>query len=151
MRFLGTLKEIRLVQPKNASVSIFSTESGILTETIEELSDITNINYKYQENKDKIEQIEKEIINLNTNNSSNEAKSSSYKLQIIELDKNIKELQSELLIMTSNVEKINAKKQIILERKKYEVENTKLHDSLIKLKEDQFNLNNNIKLYNNEI
>ena len=53
--------------------------------------------------------------------------------------------------MTSNVEKINAKKQIILERKKYEVEDTKLHDSLISLKEEELNLNNTIDNYKNEI
>ena len=128
-----------------------------LSEELKELeisliaSDITNINYKYQENKKKIEELEKEIINLNTNNSSNEAKSSSYKLQISELDKKIHTLQTELLDMTSNVEKINAKKQIILERKKYEVEDIKLHNSLINLKEEELNLNNNINIYNNEI
>jgi len=114
-------------------------------------SDITNINYKYQENKNKIEELEKEILKLNTSNSSNEAKSTSYKVQINELDKEIHKLQSDLLVMTSNVERINAKKQIILERKKYEVEDTKLHDSLIKLKEEELNLNNNINSYNNEI
>ena len=114
-------------------------------------SDITNINYKYQENKNIIEELEKEVLKLKTSNSSNEAKTSSYKLKITELDQNIKNLQSELLIMTSNVEKINAKKQIILERKKYEVEDSKMHDSLIKLKEEELNLNNSINSYNNEI
>lgn len=114
-------------------------------------SDITNINYKYQENKKKIDELNKEIINLNTSNSSNEAKTSSYKLKINELDNEIKKMQSDLLNMTSLVEKINARKQIILERKKYEVEDTKLHDSLIKLKEDELNLKNYISSYNNDI
>jgi len=128
-----------------------------LSEELKELeisliaSDITNINYKYQENKKRIEELEKEIINLNTNNSTNEAKSSSFKLQISELDSQIHTFQIELLDMTSNVEKINAKKQIILERKKYEVEDLKLHNSLINLKEEELNLNNNINIYNNEI
>ena len=128
-----------------------------LRESLKELeisliaSDITNINYKYQENKDKIDELSKEIINLSTNNSSNEAKSSAYKLNINELDNKIRSLQNELLVMTSNVEKINARKQIILERKKYEVEDVKLHDNLIKLKEDELNLNNSINSYNNEI
>ena len=50
--------------------------------------------------------------------------------------------------MTSTVEKINAKKQIILERKKYEVEDTKLHDNLIKLREEELSLKNNITKLN---
>ena len=114
-------------------------------------SDITNINYKYQENKNKIELLEKEIISLSTNNTSNEAKSSSYKNEINGLDLKIRELQNQLVDMISNVEKINAKKQIILERKKYEIEDNKLHDVLVKLKEDELNLNNNININNNEI
>ena len=114
-------------------------------------SDITNINYKYQENKDKIEELNKEIIELNTSNSNNEAKSILYKSKISELDNEIKELNSKLLDMTADVEKINSRKQIILERKKYEVEDTKLHDNLIKLKEDELNLRNDINSYNNEI
>ena len=114
-------------------------------------SDITNINYKYQENKNKIDELNKEILKLSTNNSSNEAKTSSYKLKINEVDNEIRKLQSELLSSTSKVEKINARKQIILERKKYEVEDTKLHDTLIKLKEDELNLKNSINSYNNEI
>ena len=114
-------------------------------------SDITNINYKYQENKNKIEELEKELISINTSNSSNEAKSTSFKNEISILDTNINKLQQQLLEMTSNVEKINAKKQIILERKKYEVEDTKLHDSLISLKEEELNLNNTIDNYKNEI
>ena len=114
-------------------------------------NDITNINYKYQENKNKIDELSKEIISLNTNNSSNEAKSTSYKHEISQLEYKIREMQTNLLDMTTEVEKINAKKQIIIERKKYEVEDTKLHDSLIKLKEEELNLNNNINVYNNEI
>ena len=92
-------------------------------------NDITEINYKYQENKKKIDELSKEIINLNTSNSTNEAKTSSYKMNIAELDKQIKEQQQELLDMTSLVEKINARKQIILERKKYEVDDVVLHNS----------------------
>ena len=114
-------------------------------------SDITNINYKYQENKDKIDELNKEILKLSTSNSTNESKTSSYKVKISELDNEIKKLQSELLEMTSKVEKINARKQIILERKKYEVEDNKLHETLIKLKEDELNLKNSINAYNNEI
>ena len=114
-------------------------------------SDITNINYKYQENKVKIDQLEKEILQISTLNTTNEAKSSSYKLKITEIDNDVRKLQEELLAMTSEVEKINAKKQIILERKKYEVEDSKLHDTLLQLQEEELNLNNTINLYNNEI
>ena len=151
------IKELEVQVEPLREQKIKAEEFINLNEELKELeisliaSDITNINFKYQENKNKIDDLEKEIINLNTNNSSNEAKSTSYKLQITEVDNQIKEMQNNLLSMTSEVEKINAKKQIILERRKYEVEDTKLHDSLIRLKEEELNLNNSINIYNNEI
>ena len=114
-------------------------------------SEITDINYKYQENKTRIDNLNNEIIKLNTSNSSNEAKSISYKSKINDLDNEIKKCQRELLDMATEVEKINARKQIILERKKYEVDDIKLHNNLIKLREDELNLRNSISSYNNEI
>ena len=114
-------------------------------------SDITNINYKYQENKNKIDELSKEILSLNTSNNTNEAKTSSYKIKLNDLDMIINKLQNELLESTSNVEKLNSKKEIILERKKYEVDDIKLHDNLINLKEEELTLKNNIEIFDNEI
>ncbi len=156
-RVLDIIKELEVQIEPLREQKIKAGEYLSLNDELKELeisllaSDITNINYKYQENKEKIDELKEEILSLNTNTSSNEAKSSSYKLKISEIDEEIKKVQKELLDMTSTVEKINSKKQIILERKKYEVEDTKLHDSLIKLKEDELNLKNDINSYNNEI
>lgn len=156
-RVSDIIKELEVQIEPLREQKIKAVEYINLTDELKELeislvaSDITNINYKYQENKNKIDELNQEIVKLNTSNSSNEAKSASYKLKINELDNEIREQQKELLEMTSKVEKINAKKQIIIERKKYEVEDTKLHDILIKLKEDELNLKNNINVYNNEI
>ncbi len=106
-------------------------------------SEITNINYKYQENKDKIEKLNNEILSLSTLNSSNEAKSSSYKIKVLDIDEKIKNKQKELLDITTKVEKLNTNKQIIIEKKKYEIDNDKLHNNLIRLKEDELNLKSN--------
>jgi len=156
-RVSDIIKELEVQIEPLREQKIKALEYINLNEELKELeisliaNDITEINYKYQDNKNKIDELNKEIISLNTNNSSNEAKSSKFKLEINSLENEIHKLQSNLLTMTSNVERINAKKQIILERKKYEIEDTKLHDSLIKLKEEELNLNNNISSYNNEI
>ncbi len=114
-------------------------------------SEITNINYKYQENKEKIDELNKELLKLTTDNSTNEAKSSSYKLKINNIDNEIRKSQKELLELTSLTEQINARKQIILERKKYEVEDSKLHDNIVRLKEEELNLRNSIDSNNKEI
>ena len=113
--------------------------------------DITNINDTYQATKDKIDSLKEDIVKLSTENTTNETKVVSYKNKISSLDDEIKNKQQELLEYTSLTEKINAKKQIILERKKYEVENVKLHELLINLKESELTLKNEINSCNNEI
>ena len=128
-----------------------------LTDKLKELeislvsSDITNINYKYQDNKNKIEELKKELISISTSNSSNDARISSYKVDINKLEKAISEIQAKLLDKTKEVERIDSKKKIILERKKFEIEDTKLHDELIKLKENELNTENSISNKENDI
>ena len=114
-------------------------------------SDITNINYKYQEEKNRIEVLNKEIIALGTSNSTNEAKSTSYKVKITNIENEIKETQERLLELTKLVEQINSKKQIILEKKKLEVDDDKLHNNLISLNEEKLSLKNQINSNNNDI
>ena len=114
-------------------------------------NDIKNINYKYQDSKAKIEAINNEIINLSSNNSSNEAKIEIYKNKLNEKNEKIKKYQAELLNLTALVEKINGEKSIILERKKYEVDDSKLHNNILNLKEESLKLENEINNLENEL
>ena len=113
--------------------------------------DITNLNYKYQDNKSKIEILNKEIMSLSTSNSTNETKLLEYKVKQNELENKIKENQNKLLELTELSEKLNSQKKIILERQKYEVNDTKLHDNMINLKEKQLKLENDINILELEI
>lgn len=113
--------------------------------------DITNLNYKYQDNKSKIEILNKEIMSISTSNSINETKLLEYKLKQNELENKIKENQNKLLELTELTEKLNSQKKIILERQKYEVNDTKLHDNMISLKEKQLKLENDINILELEI
>ena len=115
------------------------------------VDDINKINETYQEYKVKIEILNNEITKISTNNSSNEAKIENYKVQINNCKEMITKLQQDLLESTTNVEKINSRKQIVLERKKYEVDNNKLHDNIINLKEQQLNIKNDIENYKRQI
>jgi chromosome segregation protein len=108
--------------------------------------DITNLNYKYQDKKSKIEEINKEIISITTTNTTNETKLFQYKVKQNELEESIKENQSKLLELTELSEKLNSRKKIILERQKYEVNNTKLHDNLVELKEKELKIKNEINI-----
>lgn len=107
-------------------------------------SEITDINYKYQSSKTKIENLSNELLKSETNNSTNEAKIESFKLDISKIEEQISELQNKLTEKVSEVEKVNSRKAILLERKKYDVEDSKLHENLVDLKEQELKLETEI-------
>lgn len=107
--------------------------------------DIQNIHEKYEQNKKKIDSIKEDILSLNANNSKGEATISSYKNKIGNLEEKISLLQKELLKSTALVAELDGKKGMLLERKKYEVEDHKLHDVLVELKEKNLRLHNQVE------
>src|SRR5574344_1166875 len=108
-------------------------------------NDITTINYSYQESMNKVETLKNEILSLTSTNSNNEAIIEKYKLNISELDNQIRNTSNDLINVTSEVEKLNSRKAIILEREKYKVEDSKLHENIVNLKETSLKLEKNIK------
>ncbi len=108
-------------------------------------NDITTINYEYQDSKAKVEILKNELLDITSTNSNNEAIIEDYKLKIAKLDESIRTTQTELLDITSEVEKLNSKKTLILEREKYNVEDSKLHDNIVNLKETLLKDENTLK------
>ena len=113
--------------------------------------DITDINFNYKDKKEKKELLEKELLDLSVDNSKFESKIEDYKLKISKLDEEIQNLTKELIEQTSLVEKLNGEKTILLERKKYDVEDTKLHNNLVELKTNELEINNRISSIEKEI
>jgi len=130
---------------KEYSSELESVEVALITK------EITDINFKYQNDKNRIEEINNEILSITTLNSTNEAKIEEKKKKISETNLKIRELQNNLLEKTSEVEKINSRKNILIERKKYDVEDTKLHNNLVSLKESELKLNADINLLQVEL
>lgn len=114
-------------------------------------NDITNINYKYQDKKEIVEKLNNELIELSNKNRGNDVTIEQNRVEIIKLENKIKEKQNELLNVTAEVEKINGQKQIILERKKYQVDDIKLHNNILELKENLLKIDTEINSVNNEI
>lgn len=113
--------------------------------------DITDINFNYKDKKEKKELLEKELLDLSVDNSKFESKIEDYKLKISKLDEEIQNLTKELIEQTSLVEKLNGEKTILFERKKYDVEDTKLHNNLVELKTNELEINNRISSIEKEI
>ena len=65
-------------------------------------------------------------------------------VSISKFDKEIAELQKDILDKTACVEQINSRKAIILERQKYQVDDVKKHNNLVNLKETELKINNNL-------
>ena len=115
------------------------------------VSDITTINEEYQKNKELIDMLTNELTSISTTNSSSEAKIEEFKVNINKCDSVIKELQAKLLNMTEEVERLNSERKIITERQKYQVDDTKLHDNLLQLKEKQLKYNNDLESIKRDI
>ena len=128
-----------------------------ITESLEKLEvalvteDITNLNEKYQQNKKQIEELTEELSSISTNNTKYEAQIEEYKLKQQDLNNKIQVLQKELLEITTKAEKLNSQKEIILERKKYEVDDIKLHNNILELKESELKHQNELNSYKLEL
>lgn len=109
--------------------------------------DITNINEIFQTKKLKIDILTEELSAISTNNSKFEAQIEVYKMKQQDLNNKISSLQNELLNITTKAEKINSQKEILLERKKYEVDDIKLHNNVLELKETELKIQNELNSY----
>lgn len=109
--------------------------------------DITTINYDYMNKKNRVTEITNEILSKGNANTSSEAELENLKLNLSKLSDEIKSKQQQLLDVTKEVEQINSRKNIIIERKKYSVEDTKLHNHVLELTEDCHKINNEIESY----
>lgn len=123
---------------KEKSELLESLEIAYITE------EITNLNEIYQKSKTKIDSLNEEIISLSTVNSTNSSTLEKEKTELTLLEENISSLQTDLIEQVRKVEKINSEKNILLERKKYEVEDEKLHKHLLVLEEESLKIKNNL-------
>ncbi len=115
------------------------------------VSDLDKLNIDYVSSKNKIEDLNKDILMLSTSSSSFDADLAKKKLDLSKLNDNLYSKQQELLDVTSLVEKLNGEKNIISERKKYEVEDVKLYNNILSLKEDSLKISNSIEILTTEI
>lgn len=113
--------------------------------------DIDEINEKYKSSKQKIDVLNNEIINLGTNSSTNEVKVEEAKVEVNKLEQEIQHLQQELIEKTKEAEQLNSKKNILLERVKYNEDDSKIHTELINLKEEQLKQQNKLSSISKEL
>lgn len=106
--------------------------------------DITTFNREYETKKEEIRALNNEIISLSTSSNANEANVSKEKADLTKLDSEITKAQNALIEMTAKVEQANSHKQLILERKKFEMKDDEIHKNVVALKEEELKLQNQI-------
>lgn len=115
------------------------------------VTDLENLNNEYNELKNKMELLNNNILDLSKSNNIYDVELSKKKIELSNLNNKLYEKQNKLINITKEVERLNGEKILISERKKYEVEDIKLHNNMLSLKEEELKCNNSISLLNKEI
>ena len=98
-----------------------------------------------------IDKLNEEINNINTSNTSDISVIERLKLTSTKIDSNINELSEQLINLNKEISKVEAEKLVALERKKYEVDDIKLQDNIVLLKEKELNIKKDIEVIKNEL
>ncbi len=114
-------------------------------------SDIKNINDEYKVKKESIDKLNEEILNMDHSNSVDNSKLEGLKAKSLKLDEQILKLSDEIMKLTNDISALETKKQVISERRKYEVDDQKLENNILNLKEEEVRIKKNISLLNSEI
>lgn len=115
------------------------------------VSEVDTINNEYQLDKRNASLLSEELIKMES--SSNVDSSLIEELKLNQTKKNdyLYALQQKLTLLTGEVEALKGKKELIIERQKYNSKDTKVHNNLINLKEDLLKKENELFNTENEI
>jgi chromosome segregation protein len=106
--------------------------------------DVENMNNDYQSSKKQIDSINEELINISESSSTSDAFLEKEKVELTKENENLHTKQRELVELSSKVERLNGQKMLILERGRYDSDDSKVHDQLLMLKENELKIKNEI-------
>lgn len=105
-------------------------------------NDLEKLNIEYERNVKEIEDLQNEIVKINTNSSSSDVVLEKKKDELNKVNEKIVSLNNEYLSLSKEEEKLNGQKNIIKERSKYDAASSKVHENIVSLKEQSFSINN---------
>lgn len=114
-------------------------------------NDIEQLNEEYLKVKNHVNVLNEEVEKLNLNNTTDSSKVEKLKLDSLKLDEEIDKKNEIINNLTQEIVELQSKKQITLERQKYEVDDAKLQENILSLKEEVLNLKQMIDSFTNEI
>lgn len=138
-------------QSEDATVYLETKEKLTDVEISLITSDVESLSIETKEIKDKINNLNDEIIVLNKNNTNYDIDLLREKNELKELEDKLANSQSELLDVTRKIEQIDADIRLLKERNKYSNETNKISQNIIDLKEQELKLDNDIASLRNDI
>lgn len=114
-------------------------------------NDIEKINNDYEEAKDKVNRLNSEVEKLDVDNTQDSSQVEKLKASSLKLDSDIENTNNKLIDLSKVLADLQSKKQITIERQKYEVDGDKLQNNILSLKEEILNLNNDIKSVSDDV
>lgn len=115
------------------------------------VNDISKINDDYENTRAAKEKLDREIQDLGSTNSKDGAKVEVLKLELIKLESDINRESQSLLKVTEELSNLEASKQLLQERKKYAVDDVKLENNILSLKEEIASLETNLATLGREL
>lgn len=115
------------------------------------VSEVNSINVSYQENKRKVNTLNEELLKIESDNNLDNSKIETLKLDHTKKSEELYNLQQLLIKATSESESLKGKKDLIVERQKYDSNDVRVHDNVINLKENILKKENEIFGINNEV
>lgn len=108
-------------------------------------SDIKNLNQESENLKKTLNKAQENLEKVGLANNQDSAEVEKLKLLSIKLDEEISSANENLIAFEKKLAELQAQKQLVIERKKYEVEDSKLQSNIINLKEEELTIKKNIE------
>ena len=122
------------------------------------VSEVDEINRDYQSNKLLVKKLSEEIIKLEKNSNVDLSKIEELKLMQTKKEEELYCMQSALTKVVKDTQELLGKKNLIVERQKYNANDTKIHDNVVNIKEsilrkenEIFGVKNTIEILNKKI
>lgn len=113
-------------------------------------NDIGIINEILSESKEKKVELDEEILKIDNSNIVGTTKLDSLKLKLLKLEDELSQKSDESLKLNNELSRLSSERQVMLERQKFKVDDSKLEENLVNLKEKELSLKNKISYANEE-
>ena len=113
--------------------------------------DIEFLNSELEDNKQKKEALDKQIVTLSNQSTSNDVKNVEDQNKLDKLERELLKINNDLLKVTEEVEKINGEKNLLKERSNSSKEEKQVEDKIRSLLEEKASITHSIEIINKEI